>query len=162
VAINVRTKGQEGEREFAKILNDIVAQVRHRMGYPVYKEDDKIFQRNQNQSAVGGDDLSNPVKLAIEIKRQEALSVGAWWKQCVASAERTGGIPILAYRQNRKKWNVVMKGAFPLEPDQSSCYVTMDGIAAQMDLDSFRAWFRAYYERKLEQGYHGDQKPTED
>ena len=98
MTINVRQKGQEGEREIAKILNQIVATVQAERQLPKYETRDELFQRNQNQSAVGGSDLSNPMGLEIEIKRQEALSVNTWWKQCVESAARTGGVPVLMFR----------------------------------------------------------------
>jgi hypothetical protein len=82
MGINVRTKGAEGEREVAKMLNAIVATVRKELDLPQYATMDELFQRNQNQSAVGGADLSNNLGLEIEVKRQEALSVNSWWKQC--------------------------------------------------------------------------------
>lgn len=145
MAINVRTKGQEGEREIAKILNGIVAEVRREMGLPVYAIIDELFQRNQNQSAVGGSDLASPLPLEIEVKRQEALSIGSWWKQCVGSAERTGGIPILAFRQNRKSWRIVLHGDIPLQPTGSSCYASLGNCRVEIDMDTFRQWFRSYY-----------------
>lgn len=88
MTINVRQKGQEGEREIAKILNAIVAKVRDEFKLSQYATRDELFQRNQNQSAVGGSDLSNPLYLDIEVKRQEDLSVNSWWKQCIEAAER--------------------------------------------------------------------------
>lgn len=157
MTINVRQKGQEGEREVAKILNAIVAEVRLNKGYPAYAKEDEIFQRNQNQSAVGGDDLTNPIDLSIEIKRQEALSVGSWWRQCVTSASRKQGLPILAYRQSRKKWNVVMHASLPLQPkNTSSGYASMDNIMVTLSMEDFKSWFRAYYEKQLVRGYQGD------
>lgn len=145
MSINVRTKGQEGEREVAKILNAIVATVRNEQKLPQYATQDELFQRNQNQSAVGGSDLSCPIPLEIEIKRQEQLSVNTWWKQCVASAERTGGIPILIFRQNRKAWRILMYGDIPLQPQGSSCYATLGPVRVEIDLDTFKSWFKNYY-----------------
>lgn len=145
MSINVRTKGQEGEREVAKLLNGIVAKVRDELKLPQYATQDELFQRNQNQSAVGGSDLSCPMPLDIEIKRQEALSVNTWWKQCVASAERTGGIPILIFRQNRKAWRVCMYADIPLQPTGSSCYSSLGPCRVEIDIDTFKAWFKTYY-----------------
>ena len=149
MAINVRTKGQEGEREVAKILNAIVADVRRAEGLEQYTTVDELFQRNQNQSAVGGSDLSCPMPLEIEIKRQEQLSVNTWWKQCIASAERTGGIPILIFRQNRKAWRIMMFGEIPLLPDSDTRYLAMPKCRVEIDLDSFKAWFKMYYKEWL-------------
>lgn len=145
MAINVRTKGQEGEREIAKLLNGIVREVRIRKGLTLYNTNDELFQRNQNQSAVGGADLSNPMDLEIEIKRQEQLSINTWWKQCVASAERTGGIPILIFRQNRKPWRICIEANIPLQKKGAPRYTTLGPCRAEIDLDTFKTWFTHYY-----------------
>lgn len=153
MAINVRTKGQEGEREIAKILNGIVRDVRISLKLPVYETNDELFQRNQNQSAVGGADLSNPMGLEIEIKRQEQLSVNTWWKQCVTSADRTKGIPILMFRQNRKAWRICMEAEIPLQAAGSSSYSSLGPCRVEIDLDTFKAWFKSYYTKWV--GSHG-------
>ena len=145
MTINVRQKGQEGEREIAKILNLIVAKVRDECKLKQYAKEDELFQRNQNQSAVGGSDLSNPLYLEIEVKRQEDLSVNSWWKQCITSAERTGGIPILIFRQNRKKWRVCMQAELPLFPECSKKYLAMPRVRVEVELDTFKEWFKMYY-----------------
>lgn len=149
MTINVRTKGQEGEREIAKILNAIVSEVRAANGYPAIATRDELFQRNQNQSAVGGADLSNPMGLEIEIKRQEALSVNGWWKQCKASAERTGGVPVLIFRQNRKPWRVVLEGEIPVRIPGSSGHQALSNVRIEVDIDTFKNWFRVYYQKWL-------------
>ncbi|QJI53337.1 endonuclease [Alteromonas phage vB_AcoS-R7M] len=145
--INVRTKGQTGEREVAKILNDIVNEQRELWGYPELAVEDYYFQRNQNQSAVGGDDLTSPMPLAFEVKRQEKLSVNTWWKQCTASANRTGYIPILIYRQNRKPWKVRMYATIPVEV--SGYRGALYNNPVELDLDTFKAWFTEYTKRWL-------------
>lgn len=145
MSINVRTKGQEGEREIAKILNMIVADVRASLKLPHYATNDELFQRNQNQSAVGGADLSNPMGLEIEIKRQEQLFVNTWWKQCVTSAERTGGVAVLIFRQNRKRWRVCMEGELPLQAAGTATYSSLGPCRVEIDMDTFKAWFKAYY-----------------
>ena len=143
--INVRTKGAEGEREVAKMLNAIVATVRREQDLPQYSIEDELFQRNQNQSAVGGSDLTCPMPLEIEVKRQEALSINTWWKQTIVSANRTNGIPILIFRQNRKKWRVCMLADIPLFPMGSNSYQSIAGQRVEMDLDTFKGWFKAHY-----------------
>lgn len=142
--VNVRTKGQTGEREVCGILNSIVKEVRISEGYAPLEPRDELFQRNQNQSAVGGSDLTNPLGLEIEVKRQEALSLNTWWKQTTESANRTGGIPILIYKQNRKKWRIQMLVDVPLQMPNSTHHVTLQGLRAEMDLESFQRWFRTY------------------
>ena len=44
--------------------------------------------------------------LAVEVKRQETLSLNTWWKQCELSANRDNSVPVLIYRQNKQKWRV--------------------------------------------------------
>ena len=80
MAINVRTKGQTGEREICDFFNNIYKEVYEylQMSLPAKP----IAQRNQNQSAVGGCDITNTCFFAVEVKRQEALSINTWWKQC--------------------------------------------------------------------------------
>ncbi len=143
MGINIRTKGQEGEREIQRILNGVVDEVRKEFGLPAHAKIDKPFQRNQNQSAVGGADLSNPFNIEIEVKRQEALSVNTWWKQCILSAARTNGIPILIYRQNRKPWNVIMNGFVQIMGGHHQPMRVAITIAA------FKDWFRSYYKHHL-------------
>jgi len=57
MGINIRQKGQEGEREIQRALEPIIRKVMSEGGFPL--PDKAIVQRNQNQSAVGGSDLSN-------------------------------------------------------------------------------------------------------
>jgi Holliday junction resolvase len=112
--INSRTKGATAERELARILGD-------RLGI--------TLQRNLDQWRAGGFDLIGLDQLAIEVKRQENLNIGAWWEQ--ARRQATGKIPILAYRQSRRPWAIVVPldwlTGLPLDPNQT----------AQISLDSF-------------------------
>lgn len=144
--VNIRAKGQNGEREVQAILNEIVQRVRSEQGFPLYEDRDLPFQRNQNQSAVGGDDLTNPFQLAIEVKRQETLSVNTWWKQCVQSATRSGGRAILIYRQSRKPWRVVMTGLLHFTPNGSKY---LGPVPVEVDVETFKQWFAEYYRSLL-------------
>lgn len=143
--VNIRQKGQQGERDVQKILNDIVISVRAEHNLSELDVRDLPFQRNQNQSAVGGDDLSNPFKLSIEVKRQEALSILGWWRQCVISAARTEGVPILIFKQSRKAWRVMMQGDIPLSAPGKSPYASLGPIPVEIHLDHFKTWFTEYY-----------------
>ncbi len=147
MSINVRQKGQSGEREVADMLNFIIYQVMKELGYP---EEEALkgmttVQRNQNQSAVGGNDLTNCLGLSIEVKRQEQLSVNTWWAQCEAAANRNGEVPVLMYRQNRKPWRV-----------KTRMWVDVLGAQAQvvgeMDIESFKNWFKEWARRAIKEG----------
>lgn len=149
MSINVRTKGAEGEREVCKIMNEIVCDVMRQLGFPPEQiaMAHNSIQRNQNQTAVGGCDLTNTFGLAIEVKRQEQLSINTWWKQCVASAERNKETPVLIYRQNRKPWQVITFGFLPL-PNGKSVQARME-----FSLDSFKSWFHSWVLAKLVEGH---------
>jgi hypothetical protein len=45
--------------------------------------------------------------MAIEVKRVENLNLSAWWSQAVRQAGNDL-IPVLAYRQSRKPWAIVI------------------------------------------------------
>lgn len=147
--INVRHKGQSGEREVAKILNDVVDDVRHQMGLPKHSTKNKPFQRNQNQSAVGGADLTNPFSLEIEVKRQENLSVERWWRQTLCAADRSGGIPILMFRQNNKSWRIMMHGDIPCHSPDLIAFRFLGPVRVEINLQTFKTWFDLYYKAWL-------------
>lgn len=107
MAINIRQKGAGGEQEVALELNAIIFGVYMELGMAVPTK--PIVQRNQNQTAVGGRDLIGTFGLAIEVKRQEDLSINSWWAQCIASAKEIGETPVLLFRQNGKKWRCIME-----------------------------------------------------
>lgn len=142
--IDVRQKGAGGEREVAVALNAIIRRLLSAGGYPAPAVDP--VQRNQNQSAVGGNDLTGTFGIGIEVKRQESLSVNTWWKQCLEAAARNNEVPVLLFRQNGKKWRCVMLGNVPLPGDAH--------VQARMELEwnDFLQWFEHWVARKLESG----------
>lgn len=156
MGINVRTKGAEGERQVAKALNTRIQTVLMKQQWSAEIIDAclKCVQRNQNQSAVGGCDLNNVFGLAIEIKRQEALSVNSWWSQCVAAAGRNREFPVLVYRQNHQSWNVVMYGslALPSLNDPSPNHSGSMSARVEISWEDFLRWFEQWVERKLMNG----------
>lgn len=146
MGINIRTKGQEGEREVARAMNSIVESVlqKHEIKIP----EKPIVQRNQNQSAVGGSDLQNPFRLAVEVKRQEALSINTWWKQCCTSAIADGAIPVLLFRQNgNRSWRCILRVDVPLGDG-----VHVTGIRAEISWDDFLQWFYTYVDNMVRRG----------
>lgn len=149
MGINIRAKGQVGEREICQLLENLTLPILAACGYS--KPAKPLFQRNQNQSAVGGSDITNPFGLCIEVKRQETLQVNAWWKQCVTASEEFGGVPIVMYRQNgKRKWNFVMEAFLPVTPmKQVLRRVTVDQ-------EDFESWFKYYIETWLKEGKYED------
>lgn len=137
------TKGKDGEREVKNELNLVVDAVRIELGLPWLEEADRPIQRNQNQSSTGGHDLVGAFGLAIEIKRQEQLSINAWWDQTLASAERTAELPLLLYRQNRKPWKAVTWGCI------GGAGHPQKWVRVEFGWDDFLEWFaeivRAHY-----------------
>lgn len=104
MSIHVVNKGKNGEREVVNLLQPMVDEIYARIGAPAPK-----IVRNQMQTAVGGYDLEGLPWIAIEVKRQEQLSLNAWWAQ-VLKACKDDQHPIVIYRQNRQKWRVLMWG----------------------------------------------------
>lgn len=158
MALNAQQKGKEGEREIARDLNAIVDDCLRELGLPPQDSGKPRIQRNQNQSAVGGCDLSGTFELAIEIKRQEQLSINTWWNQCVASAKELGHHPVLVFRQNapagsRKGWRVIttvevgVPGSNPLN------------CRAEITYDDFKLWFKTWAREHLRVEYRLATRP---
>ena len=84
-----RRKGAAAEREVLRLLGEELGQ---------------MLQRNLSQTREGGADCLCVRGWAIEVKRQEALSRPAWWRQAVVQAERVGQEPMLLYRRSREAW----------------------------------------------------------
>jgi len=86
-----RSKGAAGEREFAGLISDYLGiEVKRKLG----------------AARDGGDDIElGPY--SIEVKRQERLSVPAWWRQCTSNAGEQE--PLLAMRWSRGEWLVTMR-----------------------------------------------------
>lgn len=86
-----RRKGARAELEFLRLLGDELGQE---------------LQRNLQQTRGGGADCLCVRGWAIEVKRQEALSRPAWWRQACEQARAHGAEPMLAYRRSREAWRV--------------------------------------------------------
>lgn len=84
-----RNKGAAAEREVLKLLGD-------ELGI--------MLTRNLQQTREGGADCLGVRGFAIEVKRCEALSRPAWWRQACEQAKRVGAEPMLLYRRNREQW----------------------------------------------------------
>lgn len=145
---NSQTKGKEGEREVARTLNAIIRDCLTEADLPIPDRD--IVQRNQNQSAVGGNDLSNCFGFSIEVKRQEQLSVNTWWTQTLEAAKANNEAPVLVFKQNRKPWRVVTTAWLPVPASSGSWAST--SCRVEIDWPTFQEWFRQWVKRKLENG----------
>jgi hypothetical protein len=146
--INIRQKGANGERQLATQLNAIVNELLVKHGIPV--PDKPVIQRNQNQTAVGGNDLSNVFGLGIEVKRQENLQIEQWWRQCTEAAARNNEFPVLIYRQNNQAWRVVVMMWVQLPAVGGR--PTASSVRAEMKWEAFLAWFRTWVDYKLLDG----------
>lgn len=133
--VNIRTKGASGEREICDKLNAILSNVLKQLELP--EPPKPAFQRNQNQSAVGGSDITNPFGLCIEVKRHETLNVNAWWGQVMTASKEFGGFPVLLYRQNgKRKWNCVIMTQAPLSNSQMK-QMTVKSTISDEDFETF-------------------------
>ncbi len=152
MGIDPRTKGAEGERQVYKMLNDIIVGVMLALEFPAdeVEKAKTMVQRNQNQSAVGGNDLTNTFGMSIEIKRQEQLSVNTWWQQCVTAAKRNNELPVLMYRQNRKPWRVRTLG-FLHAPSKDGSWTSVQAVV-EFDEATFKTWFQSWVTGKLQSG----------
>lgn len=150
MTLNVVNKGKDGEREVVRSLDrqleELIIENRWAETDPdMVGHLREVVQRNQNQSAAGGGDI-NVFGVSIEVKRQEALSIETWWKQCKASCARNGDLPVLLFRQNRKGWRCIMEGALMLGTER---YV---GARVEVSFDSFLMWFKYWALKEIQAG----------
>lgn len=130
-------KGKSGEREVADALNGVLYKVHKELGLPMPAV--LWVQRNTLQSAVGGCDLTGTLGVAIEVKRQEALSINTWWAQCVKSAQDRREEPCLIFRQNKKQWRVMMVAAIQLPQEPGG--MPWELVRAEITWEAFLGWF---------------------
>lgn len=121
--INIRAKGSNAERDIVNDLNLIIRDTMKELGFSESELNNHTYfaQRNQNQTAVGGKDLVNTYGYAIEVKRQEALSINTWWNQTVASAQKHNEIPVLLYKQNRQPWKCITTVYLEVGENMAAC-----------------------------------------
>lgn len=150
--VDPRQKGAEGERQVYKMLNEIIVEVMVAMGFPAEEVEKAktMVQRNQNQTAVGGCDLTNTFGMAIEVKRQEQLAINTWWEQCKKSAEKNNELPVLIFKQNRKPWRIRTFG-FLHAPGSNGGWTSVQAVV-EIDEPTFKTWFRAWVTGKLQNG----------
>lgn len=120
--INPKSKGGDGEREFAKLLT------RH-LGI--------VVKRNLEQSRESGADLLLP-GWDIEVKRRaHYLQEDEWWQECVKRT-RNSNRPVLAYRADYQPWRVrVRMGDIAGHTDN------FPGLTADLNIEAFCALVRS-------------------
>lgn len=129
-----RNKGKRGEREVIKLLQPVVDEV-----YSACGQQPPLLLRNLMQSDRGGFDIVGLEWLALEVKFQETLALGAWWSQTLEQCCE-GQVPMLFYRRSRVAWRVRLWAWLP--PEDYSVRVLAD-----IDVDSALV----YIKRELEQ-----------
>lgn len=125
-------KGKQGEREFNSIINTLLGKI------SVRRKECGLPRLNINSVSAVHDndaDIQSIPGLAIEVKRQETLAINTWWNQTVRQADNLGAIPVLAYRQNRSKWKILLPA-----------YLLGIGIRGYLvcELDTFEDWLYGY------------------
>lgn len=136
--INVRNKGQRGEREVVKLLQAVVdARRTHFHLEPI------VLQRNALQAHLGGTDLHGLDGFAIEVKFCENEQLSSWWRQTLRQAEKAGGVPILLYRATRCPWSVKMRVFVNTPADRDQ--IEMD---VEVTIEDFMSWFESAYDEK--------------
>ena len=100
--INSRGKGAEGEREFARWLQENLKL-------------DFLPTRNLEQVREGGADIMGVKPFVFEVKRCQQLSLRNWWLQVNISIQNMTAeelseqpIPVVAYRQNHQPWRFLI------------------------------------------------------
>ena len=88
--VNSKRKGNQGEREFAKLCRY--------EGYDV--------RRGQQYNGLEGEDVVGLPGVHIEVKRVQRLNVDAAMLQSITDAD--GKVPIVAHRKNNCEWLITM------------------------------------------------------
>lgn len=120
--INGINKGKQGEREAAEWL---------------YKEFNLSIkpERNLEQTRDGGHDLNGFQPLCVEVKRCETLAKRDWWLQVTSAVTKEYSVPIVMYRQNRKKWKFLI----------SARSIGLPTGFIELEVREFKMWVEANY-----------------
>lgn len=140
--INVRQKGQRGEREVVHLLQEIVNKVHRDRGT---MSEAPTIQRNALQAHLGGEDLTGLEGFSVEVKFQECEFNPAWWRQCLSQAEASGGVPILFWRASKQKWKVRMRVYVNTPGDRDQIEMDCD-----VTVDDFVEWFGNAYAEQVD------------
>ena len=113
-------KGKGGEREACYWLSSILGE-------------EFDIKRALGQARDSGADILSIPGLVIEVKRQETLNLNGWWWQVCRAADAKGDVPVLMYRQNKRKWRFCIPG-----------YLLLVGMPGRIELEEaeFAYWLR--------------------
>lgn len=93
--MNSKQKGNQGEREFAKLCNEY--------GF------EKVKRAVQyGYGGIDNPDCAGLEGIHIEVKRVERLNVSEAMHQSIADANEQA-MPIVAHRKNREEWLITMR-----------------------------------------------------
>ncbi len=114
-----RNKGADGERELINLIRDNTG---------------LKLERNLAQSFGGGHDLLGLEDWAIECKRYNVVDSSAkkiFWRQAVSQAKQVDKRPVVAYREDRRPWRVIVawpthEDLFPLESYDSTAEISLE------------------------------------
>lgn len=85
-----REKGKRGEREVAKLLQDI--------GFDAHRAQQYCGRTGQADDVVGVDGFH------IEVKRCEQIRIMEWLHQAESDSTDTDDIPVVVFRKNKEVW----------------------------------------------------------
>jgi hypothetical protein len=130
-----RMKGKTGEREFLNLLGQSLGL-------------SESLARNLGQSHAGGADCVCIDGLAIEVKRCERLEIADWWAQAdrQASSMTPCRVPVLAYRQSRRPWLVVIPVNWMLG---TAARAELIGATCTVDLPTFAKLVRLHIDSEV-------------
>lgn len=102
--INSKNKGSKGERELARVLNDLLGiQSRRGQQYCGLEGNPDVVLQKQV-----GDELVDISGLHVECKRVECLRLYEALGQSKRDA-REGEIPVVCHRKNNKPWVIIFE-----------------------------------------------------
>lgn len=133
--INVRDKGQRGEREFLGLLSD-------------HLELEVGLTRNLSQTRGGGADCIELPGYSIEIKNCATVTLTQWWKQAIRQAQLSQSIPVLAYKVPRKGWLVVAPSTWVIHSSwvHENLYPDVEDTMSM----SLNRWVEIYQNKSLQ------------
>ncbi len=138
MAINSRNKGAQGEREFAGLIQD-------HLGVKMVRN--LLQARDGGHDLVVSPDQYGPVAdslnvMAIEIKRCSRATeskLKGFWSQTTHQADEAGKLPVLAYREDRQSWRVIVDMSL-LHPGMTPC--NEFDYTAELSVDGFASVVR--------------------
>lgn len=123
-----RAKGQDGEREIARLLADL-------LGVKVKRR----VRQHQGDSDLEGLDGWSP-----EVKRAARPRIAEWWRQTASQAITAGNFPVLFYRLDGGKWRAMWPIFAAMTPGEPCVLAWLDPkLAAD---SSVEAWASVYRE----------------